>query len=64
MRASGQQRGAPGRSSTRPTGTGGEFGALPELGYFDQFFVARGQNPQLFTAVGYGLQRNMPEPTV
>jgi hypothetical protein len=45
------------------TGTGGQFGALPEQGYLDQFFVARGQNPQLFTAVGYGLQRNMPEPT-
>lgn len=45
------------------TGTGGEFGALPEQGYFDQFFVRRGQNRQLFTAVGYGLQRNMPEPT-
>jgi secreted trypsin-like serine protease len=37
-----------------------EYGALPELGYFDQFFVKRGQNKQLFTAVGYGLQRNMP----
>ncbi len=44
-------------------GTNGEFGALPEQGYLDQFFVRRGQNKQLFTAVGYGLQRNMPEPT-
>ncbi|GAA2724951.1 S1 family peptidase [Cellulomonas aerilata] len=40
-----------------------EYGALPHEGYFDDFFVARGQNPQLFTAVGYGLQRNMPEPS-
>ncbi|WP_199422010.1 S1 family peptidase [Actinotalea solisilvae] len=40
-----------------------EYGAIPEEGYFDDFFVARGQNPQLFTAVGYGLQRNMPEPS-
>lgn len=40
-----------------------EYGALPEQGYFDQFFVRRGQNKQSFTAVGYGLQRNMPEPT-
>lgn len=40
-----------------------EYGALPGLGYFDQFFVKRGQNKQLFTAVGYGLQRNMPVPT-
>jgi secreted trypsin-like serine protease len=39
------------------------YGAIPEAGYFDQFFTARGQNPQLFTAVGYGLQRNMPDPT-
>lgn len=38
-----------------------EYGRLPELGYFDDFFVKRGQNKQLFTAVGYGLQRNMPE---
>lgn len=40
-----------------------EYGELPEPGYLDQFFVRRGQNKQLFTAVGYGLQRNMPEPT-
>ncbi len=38
-----------------------EYGQLPELGYFDQFFVKRGVNKQLFTAVGYGLQRSMPE---
>jgi hypothetical protein len=44
-----------------PDGT--QFGALPELGYLDQFLVVPGQNPQTFTAVGYGLQRNMPEPT-
>lgn len=36
------------------------YGEIPELGYFDDFFVKRGQNKQLFTAVGYGLQRNMP----
>jgi secreted trypsin-like serine protease len=40
-----------------------EYGAIPEEGYLDDFFVERGQNKQLFTAVGYGLQRNMPEPT-
>lgn len=40
-----------------------EYGAIPELGYFDDFFVARGQNKQLFTAVGYGLQRSMPAQT-
>jgi secreted trypsin-like serine protease len=40
-----------------------EYGELPELGYFDQFFVKRGQNKQLFTAVGYGLQRSMPAQT-
>ncbi|GGK60330.1 S1 family peptidase [Ornithinimicrobium pekingense] len=40
-----------------------EYGALPELGYFDDFFVKRGQNKQEFTAVGYGLQRSMPEQT-
>lgn len=39
------------------------YGEIPEEGYFDQFFVKRGQNPQLFTAVGYGLQRNMPDQT-
>jgi len=39
------------------------YGAIPELGYFDKFFVKRGQNKQLFTAVGYGLQRNMPDQT-
>lgn len=36
------------------------YGEIPELGYFDDFFVKRGQNTQQFTAVGYGLQRNMP----
>ncbi|KAB7745792.1 trypsin-like serine protease [Nostocoides sp. F2B08] len=40
-----------------------EYGELPELGYFDDFFVKRGKNKQLFTAVGYGLQRSMPEQT-
>lgn len=40
-----------------------EYGAIPAEGYFDDFFVKRGQNKTLFTAVGYGLQRNMPEPT-
>jgi secreted trypsin-like serine protease len=40
-----------------------EYGVLPELGYFDDFFVERGQNPQAFTAVGYGLQRSMPQQT-
>lgn len=40
-----------------------EYGAIPDLGYFDDFFVARGQNKQLFTAVGYGLQRSMPAQT-
>jgi secreted trypsin-like serine protease len=40
-----------------------EYGIIPELGYFDDFFVKRGQNKQLFTAVGYGLQRSMPEQT-
>ena len=39
------------------------YGALPELGYFDDFFVERGQNKQLFTAVGYGLQRSQPAQT-
>jgi secreted trypsin-like serine protease len=42
------------------TGTGG-YGNLPEEGYFDQFFPSG--KGQTFTAVGYGLQRNMPEPT-
>jgi secreted trypsin-like serine protease len=37
------------------------YGEIPAEGYLDQFFVKRGQNKQLFTAVGYGLQRNMPE---
>ncbi|WP_225754490.1 trypsin-like serine protease [Actinotalea sp. Marseille-Q4924] len=36
------------------------YGVIPEEGYFDDFFVKRGQNKQLFTAVGYGLQRSMP----
>jgi secreted trypsin-like serine protease len=40
-----------------------EYGLLPELGYFDDFFVKRGQNKQEFTAVGYGLQRSMPDQT-
>lgn len=40
-----------------------EYGAIPEVGYFDQFFVERGQNKQAFTAVGYGLQRSMPAQT-
>jgi len=38
-----------------------QYGEIPELGYFDKFFVKRGENKQLFTAVGYGLQRNMPD---
>jgi hypothetical protein len=37
------------------------YGSLPKLGFFDGLFVKRGQNKQTFTAVGYGLQRNMPE---
>ena len=40
-----------------------EYGAIPEEGYFDDFFVKRGVNKQTFTAVGYGLQRSMPEQT-
>ncbi|MCL3861685.1 trypsin-like serine protease [Actinotalea sp. K2] len=40
-----------------------EYGALPDLAYFDAFFVKRGQNRQVFTAVGYGLQRSMPAQT-
>lgn len=40
-----------------------EYGAIPEEGYFDQFFVQRGQSKQDFTAVGYGLQRSMPDQT-
>ncbi|HRA49881.1 trypsin-like serine protease [Actinotalea sp.] len=40
-----------------------EYGAIPDVGYFDDFFVARGQNKQAFTAVGYGLQRSMPAQT-
>nr|WP_269813396.1 trypsin-like serine protease [Ornithinimicrobium sediminis] len=40
-----------------------EYGELPEEGYFDDFFVKRGQNKQEFTAVGYGLQRSMPAQT-
>lgn len=40
-----------------------EYGAIPELGYFDDFFVKRGPNKQTFTAVGYGLQRSMPDQT-
>ena len=40
-----------------------QYGVLPDEDYLDDFFVARGQNPQRFTAVGYGLQRSMPEPT-
>ena len=40
-----------------------EYGLLPELGYFEDFFVKRGQNKQEFTAVGYGLQRSMPDQT-
>lgn len=39
------------------------YGVLPEEGYFDDFFVKRGQNKQTFTAVGYGLQRSMPGQT-
>lgn len=41
----------------------GEYGLLPELGYLDDFFVKRGQNKQLFTAVGFGMQRSMPAQT-
>ncbi len=37
-----------------------EYGVIPQEGYFDDFFVKRGQNKQEFTAVGYGLQRSMP----
>lgn len=40
-----------------------EYGIIPEDGYFDDFFVKRGQNKQEFTAVGYGLQRSMPDQT-
>ena len=40
-----------------------KYGLLPELGYFEDFFVKRGQNKQEFTAVGYGLQRSMPDQT-
>lgn len=39
------------------------YGVISEQGYFDQFFTARGQNKQLFSAVGYGLQRSMPDQT-
>lgn len=40
-----------------------EYGEIPQEGYFNDFFVKRGQNKQQFTAVGYGLQRSMPEQT-
>lgn len=40
-----------------------QYGEIPQEGYFDDFFVKRGQNKQEFTAVGYGLQRSMPEQT-
>lgn len=40
-----------------------QYGALPEERYFDGFFVKRGTNKQAFTAVGYGLQRSMPDQT-
>lgn len=39
------------------------YGMLPVEGYFDDYFVKRGVNKQLFTAVGYGLQRSMPDQT-
>ncbi len=39
------------------------YGAVPQLGYFDGYFVKRGTSKQTFTAVGYGLQRSMPEQT-
>ena len=40
-----------------------EYGAIPEEGYFDDLLVQPGRTDATFTAVGYGLQRNMPEPT-
>ena len=38
------------------------YGALPALGYLDQFFAAR-RNAQRFTVVGYGLTRSRPTGT-
>jgi hypothetical protein len=38
------------------------YGALPRLGYLDQFFAAR-RNAQRFTVVGYGLTRSRPTVT-
>ena len=39
------------------------YGVLPEEGDVDQFLEGRRSGRRLFTAVGYGLQRSMPEPT-
>ncbi|WP_034223345.1 trypsin-like serine protease [Actinotalea ferrariae] len=40
-----------------------EYASVAPLGYFDPLFVRRGPVKQQFTAVGYGLQRSMPEQT-
>ena len=40
-----------------------EYGAITAPGYFDTLFTRRGPIKESFTAVGYGLQRSMPEQT-
>ena len=40
-----------------------EYGRLPSAGLFDRLLGSRARASQQFTAVGYGLQRNLPEPT-
>ena len=39
------------------------YGSLPEQGLFDSLLAAGGKHMTDFTAVGYGLQRNMPAQT-
>jgi V8-like Glu-specific endopeptidase len=40
-----------------------EYGAIAGPAYFDPLFTKRGPIKETFTAVGYGLQRSMPEQT-
>lgn len=40
----------------------GLYGALPQIGVLDQLSTRRGQQPQLFNPVGYGIQGIVPNP--